>query len=113
MNNEAYLKVSDLAGQKIHELFQQENNDQMKLRVFVAGGACAGLRYGFRFDETVNENDTVMSQSLSEGCAIQLVMDPISVQYLKGAEVDCKINDAGETQYIIRNPNIQTTCACH
>ena len=110
--SEQFLKVSELANQKIFELFQNENNDQMKLRVFVAGGACAGLIYGFSFDEKLNDDDTVVIQSLGEGRTIQLVMDPVSVQYLFGAEVDCKINEAGETQYIIRNPNVQTTCAC-
>ena len=76
------------------------------LRVAVLGGGCSGFQYGFTFDETIEVGD---SQVENQG--VKLLVDPMSVQYLMGAEIDYK-EDLQGAQFIIRNPNAQTTCGC-
>jgi len=100
------LLFSDTAALKVQELIKEENNDDLKLRVFVQGGGCSGFQYGFTFDETVNEDDTVV-----ENQGIQLLIDSISYPYLAGAEIDYSEGLEGE-QFVIRNPNATTTCGC-
>lgn len=114
------------AAAKVWELIQEEGNLNLKLRVYVTGGGCAGFQYGFTFDEAIQEDDTVISKHLEaaksneeeedgeegEGKAtVQLLVDPLSFQYLAGAEIDYKEDIEGE-QFIIRNPNAKTTCGC-
>ena len=76
------------------------------LRVYVAGGGCSGFQYGFTFDEAVQDGDTQV-----ENDGVTLLVDPLSYQYLVGAEVDYK-EDLQGSQFVIRNPNATTTCGC-
>jgi len=100
------LIFTDAAASKVKELLAEEGNPELKLRVFVQGGGCSGFQYGFTFDETVNDDDTSIDK---EG--VQLLVDPMSFQYLVGAEIDYK-DDLEGAQFVIRNPNATTTCGC-
>ncbi|UJF23714.1 iron-sulfur cluster insertion protein ErpA [Suttonella sp. R2A3] len=102
----AEVDFSDAAADKVAELLVEEENDQLKLRVFVTGGGCSGFQYGFTFDEAIQEGD-----SLAEKNGVTLLIDSISYAYLAGAEIDYK-EDLQGAQFIIRNPNAQTTCGC-
>ncbi len=97
---------TDAAADKVSELIQEEANPELKLRVFVSGGGCSGFQYGFTFDEQVEEGDSQV-----ENRGVTLLIDPMSVQYLMGAEIDYK-EDLQGAQFIIRNPNATTTCGC-
>lgn len=98
---------------KVWELIQEEENFDLKLRVYVTGGGCKGFEYGFTFDETINSDDTVVSRAIPSEAnqEVQLLVDPMSFQYLVGAEIDYK-EDLEGAQFIIRNPNAKTTCGC-
>ena len=100
------LLFSDTAALKVQELIKEENNEDLKLRVFVQGGGCSGFQYGFTFDEEVNEDDTQI-----ENGGVTVLIDSMSVQYLNGAEIDYK-EDVSGAQFVIRNPNASTTCGC-
>lgn len=100
------LLFTDNAANKVKQLIEEEGNTDLKLRVFVSGGGCSGFQYGFTFDEEVNEDDTVLNKN-----GVQLLIDPMSFQYLVGAEIDYKDGIEG-SQFIIRNPNATTTCGC-
>lgn len=106
MDTPAPLVFTDSAAAKVGELIREENNPNLKLRVFVSGGGCSGFQYGFTFDEKVEEGDTCV-----ENAGVKLLVDPMSFQYLMGAEIDYKENLEG-AQFVIRNPNAQTTCGC-
>jgi iron-sulfur cluster insertion protein len=97
---------TDAAAHKVGELIKEEQNDELKLRVFISGGGCSGFQYGFTFDEKIEEGD---AEVVNMG--VTLVIDPMSVQYLMGAEIDYK-EDLQGAQFIIRNPNATTTCGC-
>ncbi len=97
---------TDAAASKVGELIREEDNPNLKLRVFISGGGCSGFQYGFTFDEQIEEGD---SQVVNQG--VTLIIDPMSVQYLMGAEIDYK-EDLQGAQFIIRNPNAATTCGC-
>lgn len=97
---------TDNAAGKVKELIEEEGNPDLKLRVFVSGGGCSGFQYGFTFDEIQNDDDTVVEK---EG--VQLLVDPMSYQYLVGAEIDYK-DDLEGAQFVIKNPNATTTCGC-
>src|ERR1700744_6688236 len=92
------LVFTDSAAAKVKELVDEEGNPELKLRVFVQGGGCSGFQYGFTFDEAVNEDDTVLDKG-----GVQLLVDPMSFQYLVGAEIDYK-EDLEGSQFVIRNP---------
>ncbi|GAB1577533.1 iron-sulfur cluster insertion protein ErpA [Bordetella petrii] len=100
------LIFTDSAAAKVKDLLAEEGNPELKLRVFVQGGGCSGFQYGFTFDEAVNEDDTVLDKN-----GVQLLVDPMSFQYLVGAEIDYK-EDLEGAQFVIRNPNATTTCGC-
>jgi iron-sulfur cluster insertion protein len=97
---------TDAAATKVGELIEEEQNPELKLRVFISGGGCSGFQYGFTFDENTEDGD---SEVVNRG--VTLVIDPMSVQYLMGAEIDYK-EDLQGAQFIIRNPNATTTCGC-
>ena len=97
---------TDAAADKVKQLIDEEGNPDLKLRVFVQGGGCSGFQYGFTFDEEVNEDDTVMNKN-----GVQLLIDSMSYQYLVGAEIDYK-DDLEGAQFVIKNPNAQSTCGC-
>ncbi|MEJ2296946.1 MAG: iron-sulfur cluster insertion protein ErpA [Woeseiaceae bacterium] len=100
------IVFTDAAATKVSELIAEEDNPNLKLRVFISGGGCSGFQYGFTFDEDIEDGD---SQVENQG--VKLLVDPMSVQYLMGAEIDYK-EDLQGAQFIIRNPNAQTTCGC-
>jgi len=100
------LLFTDSAANKVKELIQEEGNPDLKLRVFVTGGGCSGFQYGFTFDETSNEDDTVMEKN-----GVTLLVDPMSFQYLVGAEIDYSEGLQG-SQFVIKNPNATSTCGC-
>lgn len=100
------LLFTDAAARKVGELIQEESNPNLKLRVFVSGGGCSGFQYGFTFDENVEEGDTQV-----QNAGVTLLIDPMSIQYLAGAEIDYK-EDLEGSQFVIRNPNATTTCGC-
>jgi iron-sulfur cluster insertion protein len=102
----APLIFTDSAAAKVKELIDEEGNAELKLRVFVSGGGCSGFQYGFTFDEAVADDDTVMQKG-----GVTLLIDPMSYQYLVGAEIDYQENAEG-AQFVIKNPNAQTTCGC-
>lgn len=102
---EAFVVTSSAAA-KLNELLAEENEPGLKLRVFVTGGGCSGFKYGFTFDSKLEDGD---SQVTKDG--VTVVVDPMSIQYLSGAEIDYR-DDANGAQFIIRNPNASTTCGC-
>jgi iron-sulfur cluster insertion protein len=102
----APLNFSDSAAAKVKQLIDEEGNPDLKLRVFVQGGGCSGFQYGFTFDEVTNEDDTAMVKN-----GVTLLIDSMSYQYLVGAEIDYK-EDLEGAQFVIKNPNAQTTCGC-
>ena len=102
----APLVFTSAAARKVKQLIQEEGNGALKLRVFVSGGGCSGFQYGFTFDEKVEEGDTRVD---NEG--VTLLVDPMSFQYLAGAEIDYSEGLEG-AQFVIRNPNATTTCGC-
>jgi iron-sulfur cluster insertion protein len=103
---DAPLVFTDAAARKVRELIAEEGNPQLKLRVYITGGGCSGFQYGFTFDETQAEDDLALDR---EG--VTLLVDPLSLQYLGGAEIDYAENLSG-AQFVIRNPNARTTCGC-
>lgn len=100
------LNFTDNAANKVRELIVEEGNADLKLRVFVTGGGCSGFQYGFTFDEVQNEDDTIMQKG-----GVTLLIDPMSYQYLVGAEIDYTEGLEG-AQFVIKNPNAQSTCGC-
>jgi len=100
------LLFSDAAANKVRELIAEENNPNLKLRVYISGGGCSGFQYGFTFDEQRADDDLALVKD-----GVTLVVDPLSLQYLMGAEIDYAENLHG-AQFVIRNPNAKTTCGC-
>ena len=100
------LIFTDSAVDKVKALIEEEGNSELKLRVFVTGGGCSGFQYGFTFDEVVNEDDTTLVKD-----GVTLLIDPMSYQYLVGAEIDYQEGLEG-AQFVIKNPNATTTCGC-
>ena len=103
---EAPLVFTSSAANKVRELIVEEGNDALMLRVFITGGGCSGFQYGFTFDENITDGDTVV-----ENNGIKLLIDPMSYQYLLGAEISYTEGLEG-AQFVIRNPNASTTCGC-
>jgi len=102
----APIKVSDNAADKVKQLLIEEDNPDLRLRVYVTGGGCSGFQYGFKFDQEVNDGDTDIEKN-----GIKVVVDPMSFQYLAGSEVDF-IDDLEGARFVINNPNASTTCGC-
>ena len=102
----APLVFTDAAAHKVRELIDEEGNPALKLRVYISGGGCSGFQYGFTFDERTEEGDSSV-----ENQGVTLVVDPMSIQYLMGAEIDYTEGLEG-AQFVIRNPNATTTCGC-
>lgn len=100
------LIFTDNAVSKVRELIAEENNPELKLRVFVTGGGCSGFQYGFTFEEVANDDDTAVEKD-----GVTLLIDPMSYQYLVGAEIDYK-EDLQGSQFVIKNPNATGTCGC-
>jgi len=100
------LVFTDEAAAKVKSLIEEEGNDALMLRVFISGGGCSGFQYGFTFDESLTEGDTVVEKG-----GVKLLIDPMSFQYLVGGEIDYTEGLEG-AQFVIRNPNAATTCGC-
>jgi len=100
------LVFTDSAVAKVRELIEEEGNASLKLRVFVTGGGCSGFQYGFTFDEVANDDDSVLEKN-----GVTLLIDPMSFQYLVGAEIDYSEGLEG-SQFVIKNPNATSTCGC-
>lgn len=118
------LVFTDAAARKVKALIlDEEDNPRLNLRVFITGGGCSGFQYGFTFDETINPDDLVIEKVLQadekddgdDGSdkigLVRLLVDPLSLQYLQGAEIDYRENISG-AQFVIYNPNAKTTCGC-
>ena len=103
---EQTLNFTDAAVAKVRTLIDEEGDDSLMLRVFISGGGCSGFQYGFTFDQNVGDGDTVVERD-----GVKLLIDPMSVQYLTGGEIDYSEGLEG-AQFIIRNPNATTTCGC-
>ena len=104
--DQARLVFTDAAANKVRALIDEEDDKSLKLRVFISGGGCSGFQYGFTFDQNETDGDTVI-----EKCGVKLLVDPMSIQYLTGAEIDYSEGLEG-AQFVIRNPNATTTCGC-
>ena len=100
------FNFTDSAANKVKALIEEEGNPELKLRVFVTGGGCSGFQYGFTFDEVTNEDDMIMEKN-----GVTLLVDPMSMQYMMGAEVDYTEGLEG-AQFVIKNPNATSTCGC-
>ena len=100
------LFFTDNAVAKVRELIEEEENPDLKLRVFVTGGGCSGFQYGFSFDENQDEEDTVIERD-----GVFLLVDPMSYQYLVGATIDYQEGLQG-SQFVVQNPNASSTCGC-
>ncbi|MDH5547287.1 MAG: iron-sulfur cluster insertion protein ErpA [Gammaproteobacteria bacterium] len=103
---ESPLDFTAAAAAKVKSLIEEEGNASLMLRVFVTGGGCSGFQYGFTFDENLQDGDT---EVVKDG--VKLLIDPMSFQYLMGAEIDYTEGLEG-AQFVIRNPNATTTCGC-
>ena len=100
------IDFTDAAARKVQELILEERNPELKLRVYISGGGCSGFQYGFTFDEEQAEDDIAVAND-----GVTLLVDPLSFQYLMGAQVDYSESLQG-AQFVIRNPNAATTCGC-
>ena len=100
------LIFTDSAAEKVKKLIEEEKNPSLNLRVFITGGGCSGFQYGFTFDEKIQDGDAEIAK-----CGVKLLVDPMSIQYLRGAEIDYQEGLEG-AQFIIKKPNAKTTCGC-
>lgn len=103
---ETPLAFTPAAATKVRTLVSEEGNEALKLRVYISGGGCSGFQYGFEFDESQEADDVAV---VTDG--VTLLVDPLSLQYLMGAEVDYTESLTG-AQFVIRNPNAKSTCGC-
>lgn len=103
---DAPLHFTSAAAAKVRQLINEEGNDTLKLRVYITGGGCSGFQYGFSFDEQQADDDVAVCTD-----EVTLLVDPISLQYLLGAEIDYSESLTG-ARFVIRNPNAKTTCGC-
>lgn len=100
------ITVTEAASKKVRQLIEEEENQELKLRVFVTGGGCSGFQYGFTFDENQKDNDMTIEQD-----GVKILVDSLSFQYLMGSEVDYTEGLQG-SRFIINNPQAKTTCGC-
>jgi iron-sulfur cluster insertion protein len=100
------IVFTDNAILKVKQLIIDEGNPDLKLRVFITGGGCSGFQYGFTFDEIVNEDDILVNRD-----GVEFLVDTISYQYLKEAEIDY-IDSIEGAKFTIKNPQAKTTCGC-
>jgi len=104
--NESPLLFTESAARKVRELILDDGNPALKLRVYITGGGCSGFQYGFTFDEKADQDDVRVERD-----GVELIVDPLSFQYLEGAEIDYSESLQG-ARFVIRNPNAATTCGC-
>jgi iron-sulfur cluster insertion protein len=104
--NPSSINLTERAVNKVRNLVEEEENEELKLRVFITGGGCSGFQYGFTFDELAADDDTAVERD-----GVTLVVDPMSYQYLAGSEVDY-VEGLEGSRFVINNPNATTTCGC-
>lgn len=104
--DESSLVLTDQAAVKVKALRDEEGNPELKLRLYITGGGCAGFSYGFSFDENVNDGDTII-----ENGDVVLLVDQLSYPYLEGSQVDYTEGLQG-SRFVVNNPNASTTCGC-
>lgn len=102
----AAMALTENAARKLRALRLEEGNDNLKLRVYITGGGCAGFSYGFKFDEAVNDDDTAVARD-----GVTMLIDPLSIQYLAGSTVDY-VEGLQGARFVIENPNASSTCGC-
>ncbi len=100
------ITLSDSAANKVRELVLEEQNPDLKLRVYIIGGGCSGFQYGFAFEEESEDGDFIVD---NEG--VEMMIDPMSYPYLINSVVDYK-EDLQGSRFVIENPNAKTTCGC-
>ena len=100
------IEFSDAAARKVKNLVEEEENLNLKLRVYVTGGGCSGFQYGFTFDELIADDDAIIDNH-----GVSLVVDSMSYQYLVGGSVDYTEGLEG-SRFIVDNPNADSTCGC-
>ena len=100
------IKLTENATKQLQVILAEENNPALKLRIFVQGGGCSGMQYGFTLDEVANEDDFTLAES-----GVNVLVDSVSMQYLTGAEIDYR-DDLMGANFSIKNPNAETTCGC-
>jgi iron-sulfur cluster insertion protein len=110
------LVFTDSAAAKVKSLIDEEQNPDLNLRVFITGGGCSGFQYGFTFDDSIGQTDQVVEKWVADAngqgqALVRLIVDPVSFQYLEGAEIDYR-EDMNGAQFVIRNPKAKTTCGC-
>lgn len=110
MSNNSAISLSPSAVQKIFALMEQEGNLDLKLRIYIRGGGCSGFEYKFSFEQQPAEDDECIVQNL-DNMKVALLVDPVSMQFLRGAVIDYKEDIQGPT-FIVNNPNAKTTCGC-
>jgi iron-sulfur cluster insertion protein len=106
MTEDNPLEFTESAARKVRELVLADGNPELKLRVYITGGGCSGFQYGFTFDERADDDDVRVERD-----GVELLVDPLSFQYLEGAEIDYSESLQG-ARFVIRNPNAATTCGC-
>jgi len=104
--NPSNINLTESAVNKVRKLVLEEENDELKLRVFITGGGCSGFQYGFTFDELAADDDTSVERD-----GVTVLVDPMSFQYLAGSEVDY-VEGLEGSRFVINNPNASTTCGC-
>ncbi|MBF0123746.1 MAG: iron-sulfur cluster insertion protein ErpA [Magnetococcales bacterium] len=100
------LTLTNSAVQKLDSLIKEENNPNLKFRIFVSGGGCSGFQYGFTFDENQEEGDMIINAE-----TVQVLVDPVSIKYLNGVEIDF-VESLNGSQFVINNPNAASSCGC-
>ena len=100
------ITITENATIKLKDILAEENNPDLKLRIFVQGGGCSGMSYGFTLDEMSNDDDFTLDEA-----GVQILVDSMSMQYLTGASIDYK-DDLTGSNFVINNPNATTTCGC-
>lgn len=100
------LEFTEAAANKVKTLIADEDNPDLKLRVYITGGGCSGFQYGFIFDDQVNDGDMTIEKQ-----GVALVVDPMSLQYLVGGAVDYSEGLEG-SRFVVTNPNATSTCGC-
>ena len=100
------MNIAESAVIRLRQLRAEENNPDLKFRVFVQGGGCSGMQYGFTFDEAQNEDDFDFQFE-----DLTVLVDSMSMEYLRDARIEFR-DDAMGTSFVIENPQAQTTCGC-
>ena len=106
LNIENSINITEDALNKIAHVMKDEKNPDLKLRLFISGGGCSGLQYGFAFETKIEDDDFVLNKN-----DVTFIIDNVSFQYLDGASVDY-ISDLKGSQFVVKNPNAKSTCSC-